>query len=52
MPRYKNPPRTWGYTNEFKAKAVQLSLLDGVQVKEVAKVWGRFGWVSTLLPVS
>lgn len=38
MPRYKNPPRTWRYTNEFKAKAVQLSLMEGVQVQEVAKV--------------
>ncbi|MCL6417923.1 transposase, partial [Aestuariirhabdus sp. Z084] len=37
MPRYNNPRRTWQYTNEFKAKAVQLSLMDGIQVQEVAK---------------
>lgn len=37
MPKYNNPRKTWRYTNEFKAKAVQLSLLDGVQVQEVAK---------------
>jgi len=36
MPRYNNPRRTWRYTNEFKTKAVQLSLLEGVQVKDVA----------------
>lgn len=37
MPRYTQPRRTWHYLNEFKVKAVQLSLLDGVQVKEVAE---------------
>lgn len=36
MPRYTQPRRTWHYLNEFKVKAVQLSLLDGVQVQEVA----------------
>ena len=36
MPRYTKPRRTWQYVNEFKVKAVQLSLLDGVQVKDVA----------------
>ena len=36
MPRYKNPRKTWQYPDEFKAKAVQLSLLDDVQVQEVA----------------
>ncbi len=36
MPRYNQPRRTWRYTEEFKAKAVLLSHLDGVQVKEVA----------------
>lgn len=36
MPRYTRPRRTWHYLNEFKVKAVQLSLLDGVQVKEIA----------------
>lgn len=37
MPRYNNPRKTWHYTNEFKAKAVQLSQLEGVQVQEVAQ---------------
>ena len=37
MPRYNNPRRTWRYTNEFKAKAVQLTYLDGVQIKQVAE---------------
>ena len=37
MPKSINPKKTWQYTNEFKAKAVQLSLLDGVQVKNIAE---------------
>jgi len=37
MPRYNNSRKTWRYTEEFKAKAVQLSLLDNIQVKEVAE---------------
>ena len=37
MPRYTQPRRTWHYLNEFKVKAVQLSLLEDVQVKEVAE---------------
>ena len=37
MPRYTKPRRTWKYTEEFKAKAVQLSLMDGVQVKTIAE---------------
>ncbi|WP_406566481.1 transposase [Aestuariirhabdus haliotis] len=40
MSRYNNPRRTWQYTNEFKTKAVQLSLTDGIQVQEVAKTLG------------
>ena len=36
MPRYTQPRRSWHYLNEFKVKAVQLSLLEGVQVQEVA----------------
>ena len=36
MPRYTKPRRTWHYLNEFKVKAVQLSLLDDVRVKDVA----------------
>ncbi len=37
MPRYLNHKKTNRYTNEFKAKAVQLSLMAGVQVQAVAK---------------
>lgn len=37
MPRYTKPRRTWHYLNEFKVKAVLLSLLDNVQVNDVAK---------------
>lgn len=37
MPRYTKPRKTWQYSSEFKAKAVQLSLIDGVQVQEVAR---------------
>ncbi len=36
MPRFTKHRKTKKYSNEFKTKAVQLSLLDGVQVKEVA----------------
>ncbi len=38
MPKAKQQPRrTWKYTEEFKTKAVQLSLLEGVQVNKVAQ---------------
>ncbi len=37
MPKYTKPRKTWHYLNEFKVKAVQLSLLDNIQVKEVAE---------------
>jgi len=37
MPRYTQPRKTWHYLNEFKVKAVQLSLLEGIQVKAVAE---------------
>jgi len=37
MARYNNSRKTWQYTEEFKAKAVQLSLLENIQVKEVAE---------------
>jgi transposase len=37
MPRYNNPRKTWRYTNEFKAKAVQLTYLEGIQIKQVAE---------------
>ena len=36
MPKYNNPRKTWQYSNEFKARAVQLSLIEGIQVKDVA----------------
>ncbi|MCH8533387.1 MAG: IS3 family transposase, partial [Saccharospirillum sp.] len=36
MPRYTKPRKTWQYSNEFKVKAVQLSLIDGIKVQEVA----------------
>ena len=37
MPRYTKPRKTWQYTNEFKAKAVELSHLDDVKSKDVAE---------------
>jgi transposase len=36
MPKYTQPRKTLQYSNEFKVKAVQLSLIEGVQVQEVA----------------
>ncbi len=36
MPKHTQPRKTWKYSNEFKVKAVQLSLLPDVQVKDVA----------------
>ena len=36
MPKYNQPRKTWQYSNEFKVKAVQLSLIKNVQVQEVA----------------
>lgn len=41
MPRYTKPRRTWHYLNELKVKAVQLSLLNDVQVKDVAATLNR-----------
>lgn len=37
MPKSKQPRKTLRYSEEFKAKAVRLSLMDGVQVQEVAR---------------
>ncbi len=37
MPKYNNSRKTWRYSDEFKSKAVQLSLLNGMQVKKVAE---------------
>jgi transposase-like protein len=36
MPKAKGPRKTHRYDNEFKVKAVRLSQLPGVQVKDVA----------------
>lgn len=36
MPRYNNPRRTWKYTEDFKVKAVRLTLQNGILVKQVA----------------
>jgi putative transposase len=41
MPKYNQPRKTWRYSDTFKVKAVQLSLLDGVQVKAVAETLGN-----------
>lgn len=38
MPRYKQPRRTWAYTEDFKSQAVLMSEIPGVLVKDVAKV--------------
>ena len=40
MPRRINPPKTLNYGNEFKAKAVQLSLVQGIKVSDVATSLG------------
>ena len=37
MPKSTKPKKTWRYSNDFKVKAVQLSLLEGTQVKAVAE---------------
>lgn len=37
MPKYNNPRRTWKYTDEFKYKAVRLSYMEGVMVKDVSE---------------
>ena len=36
MPRYTQPRKTWQYSNEFKVKAVELSKLEDIKVKDVA----------------
>ena len=40
MPSYKNPRKTWFYSNEFKVRAVKLSLHPDNKVKEVAEGLG------------
>ena len=37
MPRYTQPRKTWRYTDEFKAKAVELTYLEDIKVKDVAE---------------
>jgi len=37
MPRYNQPRKTWRYTNEFKAKAVELTYLEDIRIKDVAE---------------
>ena len=37
MPKYHQPRKTWRYPDKFKAKAVQLSQQEGIQVKAVAE---------------
>jgi transposase len=36
VPRSKHPRKTWQYSVDFKVKAVELSLQDGLQVQQVA----------------
>ena len=31
MPRYNQPRKTWQYTNEFKAKAVELTHFEDIK---------------------
>tara|TARA_B110000014_G_C19767649_1_gene399537 strand:- start:201 stop:551 length:351 start_codon:yes stop_codon:yes gene_type:complete len=37
MPKYNQPRRTWKYSQEFKASAVEMSLIDGVSNNTVAE---------------
>jgi len=37
MPRYNQPRKTWRYTNEFKVKAVELTHLEDIKIKDVAE---------------
>ena len=37
MPKYNNPRKTWRYSDEFKIKAVEMNLQEGIQVQEVAR---------------
>jgi transposase len=36
MPGYTKPRKTWQCTGEFKAKAVELTYLDDIKIKDVA----------------
>ncbi len=37
MPKYNNARRTWKYSQEFKAAAVEMSLLEEVRNKDVSE---------------
>ena len=37
MPKYNKPRRTWKYSLEFKAAAVEMSYLDGITSNDVAE---------------
>ena len=37
MPKYNKPRRTWKYSEEFKASAVEMSYHDGIKSNEVAE---------------
>ncbi len=37
MPKYTQPRRTWKYSQEFKASAVEMSLIDDVSNNTVAE---------------
>lgn len=36
MSRGRSPSKTWRYSDEFKVKAVELSLQEGLQVQQIA----------------
>ena len=40
MPKYNNPRKTWVYSNEFKHKAVKLTLDPDNKVKDIAEGLG------------
>lgn len=40
MPKYNNPRRTWVYSNDFKHKAVKLTLQSDTKVKDIAEGLG------------
>jgi len=37
MPKSNKPRRTWKYSEEFKASAVEMSYLDGIKSNDVAE---------------
>lgn len=40
MPKYHNPRKTWRYSDEFKIKAVEMSLQGDFQIQQVAEGLG------------